>query len=216
MDLPDAEFDVSSDSLRGSSNALFRVLVTDGLRTSVAVAGPVTVRGHLPTVAILMPTGGMQYAAGDQIEFLGRAFDLDEGDLDDDSVVWTSDLAGEIGRGARFSVPAEDLPAGRHRIAAVATDSSGNTATNSVEITVGATRSPLLKLRREDGTLVFSWSRLDEGFGLEVTAGRLPAAGGTPDPDALIPAETSDDEEFVVRLPEPGSTRFYRLRRIDE
>lgn len=208
IDLPMNEFEVVSTSLRGSTNAFFRVLVTDGLRTSVAQTGPFTVQDHIPTLSITAPSPGMQFAYGDQVEFIGIAHDHDDGDLDDDSLIWTSDRDGEIGRGSRFSKPAEDLATGRHVIQLVATDHTGNSVTNTVDISIGTKRSPLMKVSREAGMLRITWSRLDEGFTVE-SASVLDSSEWS-----AVEVETSETEdEFIVEVPDAVETRFYRLNR---
>jgi hypothetical protein len=67
--------------------------------------------------------------------FDGSASDAEDGDLTA-SLVWTSNLDGQIGTGGSFSKVLSD---GTHVITASVTDSGGNTGSDSITITVGDT-----------------------------------------------------------------------------
>jgi hypothetical protein len=86
-----------------------------------------------PTVTISAPADGASYSEGDWIAFLGSASDLEDGDLTT-SLVWSSNLAGNIGVGGSFS--RTDLTPGVHTITASVADSGDLTGTDQVIITV--------------------------------------------------------------------------------
>ena len=86
-----------------------------------------------PTVAITSPADSSTFDSGTTILFEGIASDTEDGDLTA-SLVWTSDLDGQIGAGASFSTTLTD---GNHTITASATDSGAKTGSASVSITVG-------------------------------------------------------------------------------
>jgi subtilisin len=88
-----------------------------------------------PTVSITSPADGASFNSGENIFFVGSAYDTEDGDLTS-SLIWTSDLGGEIGAGGSFSATLSD---GNHKITAEVTDSAGNTSSNSITITVGGT-----------------------------------------------------------------------------
>jgi len=86
-------------------------------------------------VTILVPSNGSNFEVGEEITFSGSARDLLEGELSGDSLVWTSDKDGEIGRGTE--VKKTDLSEGTHEITLTATNSLGEKGTDTIAITIG-------------------------------------------------------------------------------
>ncbi len=86
-----------------------------------------------PVVDISSPMDGSTSDSGTAINFAGTASDTEDGDLTA-SLVWTSDLDGQIGTGGSFSTTLSD---GVHTITAAVTDSGGETDSASISITVG-------------------------------------------------------------------------------
>jgi len=70
---------------------------------------------------------------GDAVTFSGSASDAEDGDLSA-SLVWTSDLDGQIGSGASFTT--SGLSVGGHTVTASATDSAGASGSDAVGVTV--------------------------------------------------------------------------------
>ena len=86
-----------------------------------------------PEVAISAPDSGASYPEGEEIAFEGTASDPD-GTLGNGSVVWRSDLDGQIGLGP--STTSSALSPGAHTVWLVATDEGGAADSASVAITV--------------------------------------------------------------------------------
>ena len=86
-----------------------------------------------PTVSITSPADGSSFDPGATVLFEGSASDTEDGDLTA-SLVWTSNIDGQIGTGGSFSTTLSD---GDHTITAEVTDSGGKTGNASVNITVG-------------------------------------------------------------------------------
>jgi len=97
----------------------------------VASAGPVN---ETPTVSITSPADESTFDSGAAILFEGTASDTEDSDLTA-SLVWTSDIDGQIGTGGSFSATLSD---GNHTITASVTDSDGATGSASINITVGS------------------------------------------------------------------------------
>eukprot|EP00899_Mesostigma_viride_P013915 jgi/Mesvir1/22524/Mv18546-RA.2 len=73
----------AKSKLRASSSAVFRVYVSDGLRSTDAVTEPFSVANNEPYVAIVFPTDGTRSAQGLRLLYLsGAADDLEDGRLD--------------------------------------------------------------------------------------------------------------------------------------
>ncbi len=64
------------------------------------------------------------------------AEDQEDGPLDGVAISWTSDLDGALGTGSPLAINASDLSQGEHVMTVVVTDTSGQTATDSVAITI--------------------------------------------------------------------------------
>jgi TonB family protein len=103
-------------------------------------AHPITVpiTNNLPAATITAPAGGSSFTAGASVTFTGTGTDLEDGALWDASLVWTSDLDGELGTGE--SVTTSELSIGVHTITLTVTDSNGGT--NAHPITVPIVDSP--------------------------------------------------------------------------
>jgi subtilisin len=95
-----------------------------------------------PSASISSPADGASFTSGTSISFTGSASDNEDGNLTS-SLVWTSNLAGQIGIGGSFSAVLSD---GTHTITASVTDSGGSTGSDSVTITVGGGSSGNLTL----------------------------------------------------------------------
>ncbi len=85
-------------------------------------------------VTIVAPSDGESFDEFAPVTFTGTAVDGEDGTLSDGSLVWTSDVDGEIG--TSMSITVDDLSAGTHIIELTAIDSDGNTATASVSIVI--------------------------------------------------------------------------------
>ena len=96
----------------------------------VSPSGPIN---GAPTVSITSLADGSTFDSGATILFEGTASDTEDGDLTT-SLVWTSDIDGQIGTGGSFSTTLGD---GSHTITASVTDSGGKTGSASIGITVG-------------------------------------------------------------------------------
>jgi hypothetical protein len=96
-----------------------------------------------PTATITAPANNASFAQGVSVSFAGTGSDPEDGALTGASVVWTSNLNGQIGTGTSFSTTA--LSVGTHTITLTVTDSQNakGTATITVIITgTGANQSP--------------------------------------------------------------------------
>jgi len=78
-----------------------------------------------PVVSISTPSTGTTYTTEDSISFSGTVTDEEDGDLSGGSLVWTSNIDGEIGTDTSFSK--DNLSIGTHTITLTATDSANAT-----------------------------------------------------------------------------------------
>lgn len=95
----------------------------------------VTIVAKTPYAQINHPAeGDLPRTTAEDVPFVGIGRDVEDGDLQDDSLVWISDLDGQIGTGESFE---QALSAGTHTITLTATDTDANSdnATVTVEVT---------------------------------------------------------------------------------
>ena len=89
---------------------------------------------YAPTATINTPVNNSIYRYGDQIVFNGTGIDIEDGILTNSSLFWSSTLDGFIGIGCECNTT--NLTAGTHIIALTVNDSSGQTNTDNVTLTV--------------------------------------------------------------------------------
>jgi len=89
-----------------------------------------------PTVTITAPENGASFTEGASITFTGSASDVEDTTVTAASLLWTSNLDGQIGTGASFGTSL--LSVGTHTITATATDNEGLSGSNSISVTVNA------------------------------------------------------------------------------
>jgi hypothetical protein len=87
-----------------------------------------------PVVNITGPVDGSRYEEGQPIPLRATAVDAEDGALEGESVVWSSDRDGVLASGTEAD-PA-NLSVGDHRITVTATDSELATATDAIEVGV--------------------------------------------------------------------------------
>ncbi|HSG07883.1 MAG TPA: IPT/TIG domain-containing protein, partial [Longimicrobiales bacterium] len=94
-----------------------------------------------PTATITAPANNSSSIQGSNVTFTGTGTDPEDGTLTGASLVWTSNLAGQIGTGA--SVSTTVLVVGIHIITLTVTDSYGATDTDQITVSVtSANRAP--------------------------------------------------------------------------
>jgi len=93
-----------------------------------------------PTAEITSPQDGAAFQEGEDVTFEGSGSDPEDGALTGGSLVWESDLDGEIGTGESFTT--SSLTVGDHTVTLTATDGDGATGTATVSVTVEAAQQP--------------------------------------------------------------------------
>lgn len=126
---------INEQALVGGQQALFRVLVTDGIHTTsdqtdTAFSAP----NHAPTAEIVLPQTNLTVAVSQTLALEGYAYDPDTGTMDDSQLRWTSNLDGALGTYAQLSTAS--LSPGTHTITFQAADGAGVVATDTVQVTV--------------------------------------------------------------------------------
>lgn len=87
-----------------------------------------------PTIKITSPSESDEYSEIEAIDLTCNASDNYDGNLTGESIVWKSDIAGELGTGNSLTIAG--LTEGEHKIIAIATDSDGNSSSDTVTIQI--------------------------------------------------------------------------------
>ncbi|MCB2156590.1 right-handed parallel beta-helix repeat-containing protein [bacterium] len=128
--------EVSTDGLPGSAAGRFIVQASDGWNTKSDTTAAIELSDEPPVVAIVQPDPeDLAFLANVPVTFSGAAYDLEEGSLFGDSLVWS--IIGD----SQFSATGTNLVAefsdsGPTTIRLTATDSKGNEAFTEVTVNV--------------------------------------------------------------------------------
>jgi hypothetical protein len=102
-------------------------------------SGGSTTTNTAPSVTITAPSNSSTFVEGTAETFTGAANDSEDGALSS-SIVWTSNIDGQLGVGASVT---KSLSAGSHTIKATTTDSAGATATAQLGVTITSVVPPV-------------------------------------------------------------------------
>ncbi len=128
-------YDWDTTQAPGSTLALIRVSASDGVNTGRDDSDmPFTLEEKSPETIILSPEDSTTFFLGKSVEFEGRAYDPEDGPLEENSLTWSSDVDGILGSGESLFL--DDLTAGDHVISLTAEDSDENTVTEEILITI--------------------------------------------------------------------------------
>jgi len=124
----------AKDDLPAGTNAIIKVIVSDGLNTTEAQVETLQVQpNHPPQVRITSLKGGQVFESTANVILGGVAYDLEDGAISDWSLVWTSNIDGLLGTGPVLN---KSLSIGVHTITLFATDNQGATTNTSVVVTI--------------------------------------------------------------------------------
>ena len=137
VDWPGTSYTVPDGILAGSTQAMIRIIVSDGFHTTQDTSdAPFTVLNHAPNTFLESPADGTEFIGVQQVHLNGSAFDAEDGFMTGASLTWSSDLNGTLGTGTSLVLSAVSLNEGQHIITLKATDSQGLSASQSVRIRV--------------------------------------------------------------------------------
>ena len=134
IDVDDDRLVVDPSLLPGGTSAQFKLAVTDGFNTTLALSEFFAVADKAPVAEILRPAVGDVFESGRRVVLRGNAPDMEQEVLEGEALVWSSQLDGSLGSGGEVEV--DGLSAGIHLITLTATDGAGNHGTDSVAVFV--------------------------------------------------------------------------------
>ena len=90
-------------NVAGSTQAVFRVTVSDGVHTAMDQSDSVfSIPGTMPQAQIISPSAFNQYPTNAVVRFMASAMDLEDGVIQGEQLTWSSDREGVIGSGENF------------------------------------------------------------------------------------------------------------------
>ena len=127
---------IDSSELIGGENAFIKVLASDGVNTVEDISDAAfTVGNKIPYAYIQSPTDGEIIPNGLSIVLAGNGYDMEDGQIIDDRITWTSDIDGNLGSGSQILF---DLSFGQHTITLHVIDNDGHEADESISIFIGS------------------------------------------------------------------------------
>lgn len=148
---------------------------------------------NLPIATIIIPEEDTSYTADSTLVFAGSGSDSEDGDLNGEYLVWSSDVDGLIGTGETCS--SDTLIAGVHQITLTATDSEGATGIDTVEINIPAGRLP------DTGQITSYTDTFGEDADYSINPSvytKIDASGNTLDDDDAVWAMVRDDVTGLI------------------
>jgi hypothetical protein len=136
VDLKGPQVILNSSELPGGDKAQFRLIASDGVNTAFAdTTGSFRIPTKSPEPMISYPPNNSTYFLGRTVLLSGKAFDREDGSLQNDSsLIWSSDKQGKLGNGSWLTV--SNLTLGIHKITLTAKDSDGSekNSTNFIRV----------------------------------------------------------------------------------
>ncbi len=127
---------IDMDAL-GGGIGLFRVTVSDGVHLATATSPAYVVANKPPQPQIHTPGDGDVIQWGRQLQLIGSAYDLQDGTVEESNLLWRlGNSSTLLGAGSMVNLDIDDLPVGEVEIRLIATNSAGQTATDSITLTV--------------------------------------------------------------------------------
>lgn len=134
LDLEETYLEIDASTLAGSTYAMVKIEVTDGINYGFDTNDtPFTVEGKPPSAEIISPLEGQSFVAGGSVQLQGIGNDTEDGFLDGAQKCWSSDLDGYLGCG---EIILTVLSPGTHVITMTVEDLVGNSATDTTTILV--------------------------------------------------------------------------------
>ena len=117
----------------GGANCTARVLVTDGFNTTSAISQPFAIPEKKPSATIFTEAITKGESINNPLRLEGFAYDLEDGIIPDENLIWTSDIDGELGVGSAIVAT---LSPGTHHITLQAQDSDINLSVAELSVKI--------------------------------------------------------------------------------
>lgn len=167
-------------TIAGSLQARVRVTASDGMLSTTVESPRFTVADSAPELFIDSPETNAIFDGAQSLFLTAEAIDAEDGSLDSNLIVWTSNRDGELGIGGEVVVSAANLSEGQHILSATISDSTGTAVVETRVIQINRVAA-------------LPTDVLCQGFEVTVdmAAGQVPTEGddvilGTDGPDLIV------------------------------
>jgi hypothetical protein len=134
--LTTTSYTLPAATVAGSQNAVVRVVASDGANSGQDQSdAPFSVSKKPPQLYITTPGNGSAVPPSSAVALEGLGIDLEDGNLADSDLQWTSSKDGALGSGAALIV--SSLSSGLHTITLTGKDSDNNSVNASIQLFVG-------------------------------------------------------------------------------
>jgi len=144
--LTTTSFSLPASTVAGTQSAIIRVIASDGANSGQDQSDAIfTVSKKPPQIFISNPRANAAVPPNSAVPLEGLGIDLEDGNLADADLQWSSDKDGALGTGATLIVPS--LTLGLHTITLTGKDSDNNSVSASIQLYVGYQVSLPITLR---------------------------------------------------------------------
>jgi hypothetical protein len=135
-EITDQQLQVDLAGIPGGNSCRIQVLASDGINTSRGSSDSFTIADKPPEVYISNPQTNNALTPGWPVILMAMGTDAEDGALPAGSLVWSSDQDGNVGSGDYLIASSQNMSVGEHTITLTGTDSSGQIATFTTQITI--------------------------------------------------------------------------------
>ncbi|MEM7534853.1 MAG: M66 family metalloprotease [Chloroflexota bacterium] len=141
VDMTDSRFNMSKTQLPASDNGLIELMAVDRTQATTERIEIGAVGDKAPYVGIVSDEA-KEFYSGEPIMLEGMAMDMEDGKVAESQMAWSSDRLGQLGSGQTLLLT-QWLSPGTYTIHLSATDSAGNTTTDTTQVQVRAADSQI-------------------------------------------------------------------------
>jgi hypothetical protein len=136
VDFTETKLDLDLSFVSNTDTGRIRVLASDGFHTSQDESdGVFVVATEKPVYVDILDKDGAVFS-GDQTVILDGEAYTNSGSLPEDSLVWSSDLDGELAVGEQLAINAQELSEGTHKITLTAHDDEMQSGSDTITIQI--------------------------------------------------------------------------------
>jgi len=195
---------VPRSNLPSTGEGLFRVTASDGIHTAADTSdGTFSLATLPPTAEIISPASGTFVSQNQSLILEVDAFSPNIGSLDDDQVIWASNIDGILGNGERVTMTG--LTPGEHEIGVLVDDGVADLfkSVEPVIVVDNPTLLPALTAGLEHGP---DHLQFRPGFGLDTQTVTVDNRSGRDSIGWSASAFTLGDEDWIVLDRKEGTT----------
>lgn len=137
IDVAGTDYDLPRTYVPGTTNALIRVMASDGFWTASDQSdAPFSTANHAPVLTLRLGSPGQVIVQGSTPRLEVEAYDVEDGLLSGESLLWISDVQGTVATGTTLQAELAGFDPGLHQLSVFATDRNGNVTTAELPVNI--------------------------------------------------------------------------------